>query len=310
MKRLLKYTLILMAAALSLPSCLVHEYPQGETDVEVTLHLQFPPEMIPYKTVTRAEEEGSLMQIRYLVKAYLYSGDAWDAVPRQELTLYGDASSALDRDVSMILPAGKYRFSVWTDYTDEEGGNLFWDADNMDKVSIIAPYQGNPACREAFCGREILDFSALNASGQRVDKDVPMTRPLARYELVANDKEEFFTKFSKSGQGNTKAAYDLSGYFVRIDYRYFLPSVYDVRRDVNVDSRTGAYFTVPVYERDGEVVMAHDFVLAGDEETSVVIDMTLFDDKGVNLGTVAGIQGPLVRGGITTVRGTLLTDGT
>lgn len=305
MKRLFYHILLVTAAVLLLPSCLVHEFPEGQIDVDVAVTMVFNDQMTPYKTVTKAD----FWQIRYTLKVFEYSGDAYDRRARYTAVFYKDIDGTLDNTVHLSLPAGKYQIMAWADYTDREGGNYFWNPEEVSDVILAEEYSGHTEYRDAFYGGQIVDYSAYTASGLTAQVEIPMTRPLARYEMIALDKDDFLDKLFKT-QG-TKVSYDIRDYFVQIDYQYFLPSEFNMRTGKNVNSRTGVSFRCPVLQREnGDVVMAYDFVLATERETRIVANLTLFDPEGINLGTVRGIEVPVVRGGITTVQGKLLTAGT
>lgn len=60
---------------------------------------------------------------------------------------------------------------------------------------------------------------------------------------------------------------------------------------------------------DGDVDLGWDWVIVGPEEGVVVVALEFYDATGEYISTVNNITVPLMRGQVTTVKGTLLTRG-
>ncbi len=312
MRKTLKYILMAMAAALALPSCLVHEFPEGNRDVDVAVNLDFKYPMTPFKTVTKA---GPRYVVRYTLNAYEFSGVAYDRHPKYTATFYREDPSSMDNTLHINLPAGKYKLQVWADFVAADREDTFWVPSDFTHVSIAGTYLGSSDYRDAFAGEVDADVSDIRASGMSALVVMPMHRPLAKYRLVATDKQEFLTKLVKSlgyddtKADETKAGYDFSRFTARVEYMQFFPSQHNMFSDRPVNSATGVSYTSNLVEQENEEIeIAFDYVLAEDE-TQVTLAVTLFDALSENLGTIRGITVPLKRGGITTVTGSFLTKG-
>ena len=315
MRKIYKYICLAAAAILSLPSCMVHEFPEGERNVDIAITLQFDKAMTDYKTVTKVDPSDLQgLQVRYTLKAFEYSGDAYDKKAKYTATFYREDLSSMDNTLHFILPAGRYRIICWADYS-VPGSDTFWNPADFTAVTISDVYYGDSDWRDAFYGEVNVDVSDFRASAMSYLAVMPMNRPLAKYRLVATDKDDFVTRSLGKGAedtkgDDTKAGFDFTTFTSRVDYLNFFPSAFNTFNGRNVDSRTGLFFDGNLREIDnGEVEMAIDYVLAVETETKVTLNLTLFDAAGTDLGTVRSITIPIVRGGITTVEGKFLTTG-
>lgn len=290
-----------------LPSCLVHEFPEGVEEVDVAITLDFQDVISPYKTVTKADADG--WDVRYTLKAYEYSGDAYDKRARFSTVVYKEDASSPANTLHFILPAGKYKILLWTDYVSEDLRTTFWDPEDLGRVILPDEYVGNYDFRDAFRGELDIDITDFHANGMTSLHVMPMHRPLGKFRILAIDKQEFLTK--NRSKVDTKGGYDFSRFEATVDYQQFFPSAYSCFYDRAVDSRTGISFSCYLNELDNEEVeVASDYVLLSESESDIVLNVTLFDYLGEDLGTIRNIIVPMKRNGLTTVRGSFLTKGT
>lgn len=309
MIKTLKYILLAAGAALMLSSCLVHEFPEGIEEVDVAINLDFQDVLTPFKTVTKAHQKSAEdnCRIRYTLNAYEYFGAAYDKKPRYSAVYYKDDPSSPANTLHFILPSGKYKLLLWVDYIydyDDQGVS-FWDPADLGKVTISNEYYGASDRRDAFRGELDIDISDFHATGMSSLHVMPMHRPLGKYVIVATDRQDFLTK------NLTKAGYDFSSFTAVVDYQQFFPSAYSCFYDRATGSSTGISYSCYLDEKEnGEVEMAFDYVLLAEQESDLVLNITLFDALGENLGTVRNVIVPMKRNGLTTVRGSFLTKGT
>ena len=140
-----------------------------------------------------------------------------------------------------------------------------------------------------------------------------MERPLAKYRFIATDLKEYeelrLREAEKDGDlTSTPPPIDLSKYKVVITYGGFYPTVYNLATDEPIDVRTGVNFNiVPRKIEEEEVDLGFDYVFIGRQESGVNVSLSIYDEKGKLVAGMSGIEVPLRRGQLTTVRGKFLT---
>lgn len=307
MIKTLRHILLAAGAALMLSSCLVHEFPEGIEEVDVAINLDFQDVITPYKTVSKAllKAADENCRVRYTLKAYEYAGDAFDKRARFTTVIFKEDASSPANTLHFVLPSGKYKILCWADYVYDDERTVFWEPADLGKVTLPEDYYGASDRRDAFRGELDIDITDFHATGMSSLHVMPMHRPLGKYVLVATDKQEFLTK------NLTKAGYDFSTFTAVVDYQQFFPSAYSCFYDRATGSSTGISYDCTLVEKDnGEVEMAFDYVLLSEQESDIVLNITLFDAQGEDLGTVRNVKVPMKRNGLTTVRGSFLTKGT
>lgn len=328
-----KYLVILILALLAVSGCDIHEYPVGEHDVDVALNLVFDYDLPQYKIIdykTRADEPTAAgrypYQARYVVD--FYRDDNETVTPNYRFTFTGSNVEDLSRTEHVLVAPARYRILAWTDFVETEGSLPFYDivdmknitfhGDNPDVISYTGKgYKGNNDFKDAFRGEQTLDLSAFNQNGSKADVTVDMQRPLAKFNIIATDKDQLITFWlkqleargieTKDGTENV----DLNLFNVRIFYNGYLPSVFNNFTDRPVSSDTGILFEGKFNElQSGDVELAFDYVMVNGKESSVNISIAIYDDLWEEISVIPGINIPLLRSHLTTVRGKFLTTGT
>ncbi len=100
-----------------------------------------------------------------------------------------------------------------------------------------------------------------------------------------------------------------SDYYIRFYYTSFMPFMFDMFKNKPIDSRAGVQFDSEFSPISmDEVLMGFDYVMVNGHESSVIVQVALYDKKTNNLLSLTpSITVPIVRSRITTVRGDFLT---
>ena len=287
----------------------VHELPVGESDVAVTLHLQFDYEMPQYKIVEvnskNAEEATWAYDARYHVWVFQV-GPSYDSMADSEkeavqrLVFTQEEVAFLERDVTLMMPRGVYEVLVWTDFVPEGSrDDFFWDTTHPSALTVKPEQLGGNDFRMAYGGRLKVDTRALLENDSHLEGVVAMERPLAKFNFVSTDLDEFRQMYGQV---------DILTYGVEFAYNGFMASVYNLFKDRTVDSLLGQHFSSSfTVSEAGEVEMGFDYVLVGTRETSVEMNLALFGPSGESLGGTSAVFVPLMRSHLTTVRGKFLS---
>lgn len=240
-KKLATYLLYLLLPTLT-ASCL-YEHPvmteDGEIGVDPTsvtlntnLKLNF--------TMPAAEEGGAALsrpaagdapqyRHRFIVDAYLERVFVARQIIYQNIT---DGRDEITLPVNMKLHARNYEIAVWTDYVqmpDEEEGitgteEYFYNTTDNHLLTVLGSetYRGNNEYKDAFCGSARLDLEEYRDEwNAQVSLDMELKRPVARYELVANDVAKFLKRFDDGTLSG-------SSFTVRLKYISYLNVGYNV----------------------------------------------------------------------------------
>ena len=153
--------------------------------------------------------------------------------------------------------------------------------------------------------------SVLNVDEEDTEQAITLTRPFARYRLIANDVEGYLNLI-KNGE-NLPAIEDLQ---VCVTYEGFFPTGFDVATGKPNDALNIGinYTTAPVsatgYPETEARQVGADFVLTNGEESFVTVTVQMTNKHtGEAISTVSGIKIPYKRGHLTTVTGRFLTTG-
>lgn len=219
--------LLLLPAFVS--SCL-HEEPEltadGELGVDptavnimtnLTLETSFEP--VDINRSTRAATDTYLH--RFVVAAYEGTQKVAQQVVYQEIQA-GETTVSIP--LTMKLHARNYQLAVWADYavkTDEVISQTFYDTDNMAFILRATPYKGNSKYYDAFYGNTPLDLTAYRDQWNViVPVEVKMSRPMARYNLIATDVVKFLKKIADKEITGKK-------FTITVKYNYYLPTGFD-----------------------------------------------------------------------------------
>ena len=315
MRNFMNHTLLLLLLIFATVACDVHHDPVGGEDVALTLHLRFDKGIVPWHTIevpTRAAG-GANFQVRYTLRLFRYVSGTWERTPAYETTFYGDNLADPDCDVELSVAPANYRVAVWTDC--ENSGKPYYDASDFGEIQM-AITDGNDEYRAAWFCADDLELAPILTVGSTWEQTLHLVRPHARYRVIATDKDEFLSYWASQLAQRSGAmvkdieALDINKFHVRYTYPQYLPSAFSIFADRPVDARTNISFDAPmVLNEDGTVSLGFDYVLVGQDEGSVVVTLTFYDENWEAVSSIPNIEIPLKRSALTTVTGKILTHG-
>ena len=269
------------------------------------LLLTLPDSVLPDYAATKAT--GATPALRLTVEAYRQGTQT--RVLHEVMRCTEQADSTWQ--ATLTLAAGSYDLRLWADWaTDGTTGSPYYDTDDLAAVTVLTD---NYVAGELTGAKDAAYATAAVtlAAGGTHDEAVTLVRPLARYRLVATDVADYLALAARDGDGLPP----LSGLQVRVAYAGFFPTGFNVATGRPNDALTGIAYTTAVTEADGydpadARQVGADFVLAGDDDSSVTVTVQLTDTAtGETVSTLTGIRIPYRRGCLTTVAGSFLTAG-
>ena len=321
-------------ALLCITSCAVHEWPEP-TPADVIVNLDFDTQMPQYKVLneegTRASHDGRDYDIRYTIAAYrLLQDGSYAEEPFLMKVFSKDEIEELNATFRFSIDEGSYRFYVWTDFVlAGTQSDYFYNTTSFRRISLQGTHEGNNDFRDAFSGSADLKVIRRGSKETPSTVTVQMRRPLAKFEFITTDLQEFITKTieamirkeeaeaaAKAGEtkpeGDTKTpVVDLEKYTVVFFYSGYMPNAYNMMEGKPCDSATGVKFSSAISAIDNhDARLGFDYVFVNGEESSVMVTVALYDEEGTQLSISRQIEVPIKRSMLTTVRGSFLMQNT
>lgn len=316
-------------------SCAVHEWPEP-TPAGVILNLDFNTEMPQFMVLdvngTRASRDGNDYELRYTVEAYRQLSDgSWSETPHGRYTFTKEDLSDLNTTVRLDIDEGTYRFYVWTDFVLKgTAADYFYTTGNFRSIRLQGEHEGDNDFRDAFVGNADLTVRRFSASQTPSTVTVPMERPLAKFEFVSTDLQEFITKTMEEmlrkdsgkadkpgkdsgdeGDGTKSPVVDLNKFRVVFYYSGYMPCAFNMMDNKPCDSATGVRFNSTIRAVDDhEARLGFDYVFVNGKESSVMVTVGLFDEEGTQLSMSNQIEVPIKRSMLTVVKGSFLMQNT
>ena len=309
------FLLFICALALGcLAGCSVHEFTEsGEQGASVALSLEIRIDDVlllqhDIRYATKATETAA----RYIVRFYPVLMEGFSTKAAFEFTM--TEADLRDRTYSLPVAPMDYHIEVWADWIS--GATDFYDTADFGSIEVSTkPYAGAEELRDAYCGSLDLDLSPYHSAHSIATASVTLHRPLARLRFLSTDKEDFLRYWASQlailDGTNVKDpdAIDLGSFRVVVTYPQYMPSVYNLHDGTVVDSATGVSFESRIKElADGNLELAWDWIFVYGDDASVVVNISVFDDKGRPVVSLDDIQVPLTPGASTTVTGELLSS--
>ena len=321
-------------ALLCITSCAVHEWPEP-SPADVIVNLDFDTQLPQYKVLneegTRASHDGRDYDIRYAIAAYRLLQDGSYAEEPFLLKVFSkDEIEELNASFRFSIDEGSYRFYVWTDFVlAGTRSDYFYNTTSFRRISLRGTHEGNNDFRDAFSGSADLKVIRRGSKETPSTVTVQMRRPLAKFEFITTDLQEFITKTieamirkeeaeaaAKAGEtkpeGDTKTpVVDLEKYKVVFFYSGYMPNAYNMMEGKPCDSATGVKFSSAISTIDNhDARLGFDYVFVNGEESSVMVTVALYDEEGTQLSISRQIEVPIKRSMLTTVRGSFLMQNT
>lgn len=330
--REIKYSIIMLFQILFLSACDVHQWPEAPDSVKCHIRLNYDASMTEWNhnydgkdvlelgygdTYDSRRDDGI---IRYIIRTYPISdrkGLIQDYT--QEFVLTKEISEGYDHEVTLDLLPGRYNVMVWSDLVQGEGDPCYYDASNFAEIRLQGEHSGNNDYRDAFRGSGNIELVSDIVAHSPDTLDILMQRPLAKFELISNDLGEFIEKeavrVASKAEGNDSSlspdvptkTIDIDDYKVAFYYVGFMYDTYSMTTDKPVDSSTGVLFESSLNQlTESEATIGFDYIFVNGENSSVTVQIGIFDKEGTRISLSEPIQIPLRRSYHTIIRGMFL----
>lgn len=241
-------------------------------------------------------------KIRYVIRTFPVGASYAKVEPVQEFTIVKDAKDGFDHTATRDFLVGSYDVMVWADLFPEGREVSCYNVDNFGKIALDLAATGNNDYRKAFRGMTTVDVAETEEPSEAT---ISMQSPLARFELVSDDLQEFLAARRTAG-GNSLS---LDDFKVVVFYTGYMPSVYSLYTDKPVDSATGVSFESSFRViSDEEVGLGFDYVLVGENASAVNVKVGVYDADGKLVSASSAVRVPLQRGENTVKTGSFLTS--
>lgn len=280
-----------------LAACDVHEWPEMpeyarlhlrldyETKMTKWLHLYDGDSVINQSFGETYENHCSYGKIRHIVRTYPISEKERTLQDyTQEFVITRDIVDGYDYEVTLDLLPGNYNIIVWSDLVASDEDDYYYNASDFTEITLQGTHQGNTNHRDAFHGKCNIELFRSNIF-QHVDTiDITMKRPLAKFEIVANDLSDFIKS----------KAEDIDKCKVIIQYVGFMPDAFSLFTNKPVDATMGVMFESTLKELNAmEASMGFDYVFIGDKESVITIKIGVYNGDGQQIAMTNQIEVPI-----------------
>ncbi len=330
MRQNIQHTLIYVLLAL-LTACNVHEWPEPAERVPLRLKLHYETDMTIWEhvydgsntveqrlgdTYANRCEQG---KIRYIIRVYpMESEHAVQEAYTEEFVFTKDIADGYEHEVALDLRSGDYTIRVWSDIVENDGMDSHYNATNFGEIVQQGTHEGNNDFRDAFRGGNTVSLVTDVTKPKAVSLDITMQRPMAKFEFISTDVEEFVEHeiVRKMSNGNVPnmdpdnvSHVDFNDYMVVFSYVGFMPDTYSIYTDKPVDSSTGVMFRSTLKElSEKEASLGFDYVLVSGLASTVTLQIGVFNKERAPISLTDPIEVPVKRDRHTVVRGRFLTS--
>ncbi len=369
--------------AIVMNSCDVHEFPEPGEQAEFVLNLHYATDLEEWHHAYKVPGSGTRVSdpdstrgcvpygdMRYHIRAYRRTENtrAGGELVR-EFIFNRSVSQNYDASFKLDLPVGNYSFYIWSDLVEYETDDRFYNSSNFSEICIAGDsHCGNTDHRDTFRGYLDLDLVADIYEKDPEQYDVLMQRPMAKFEFVTTDLQEFIEREVRNEETRNEEArnegsrneqvdeslqidpphkvgtkgitthgistlgeqrpddfqfntsfkadlpaeapnktIDIRNYRVVFHYVGYMPNTYNIFNDKPVDSATGVKFDSKISRfNDKEASLGFDYVFVNGSESSVMVQIAIYDKEGRQVSLTNPIEVPLRRDLHTVMRGSFL----
>lgn len=331
-----------MVVMLAAAGCNVHEFPREDAVPRhpFLLHLDMTTNMnmslyqtIDYKTRTEGVDGSKATPIslgefdlRYIIK--VYRSDTRQFTREADTTIVltkTPVAGNYDEDVSLMLEDSEYKFIAWADFVQRgTAADYFYKTDDFAEI-ILADCNNHIAgtdFRDAFRGEQDATVDCTGKpAGYSQQVTMVMQRPMAKFQFVSTDLEDFITRvvqmkmqqMSVAGgdvrnEADVRANIDLNEYKIVFRYTGFMPCSINMYTNKPADAWTGVSFESKIDKlSETEAELGFDYVFVNGSESKVSVSVEVLDTDDNVMARINPIDVPLVRNKLTVVRGAFLT---
>ena len=319
MKNIVRYISLSLLSAVLLAGCCIHEWPEPPAKVDFRLVTEFNTDMTVYnhpyegrsvEIETKGKLESGIM--RYTIRAYPLN---ISSIYSEEFVFTFDLGETdYNQEFDLALVPGEYNLMVWADLT-ADGKTYHYDVSDFGGIRLQGdPHPANTNYRDAFRGTK--QITLISDIYDRLPETyiVEMRRPLAKFEFLTNDVQEFLEKEATRLQSradsngtmpDTRLA--VEDYNVKFFYVGFMPFEYSMHTDRPVDSSTNVIFESKMSRlSESEATLGFDYVFTQPDGNDIDLQIGIYDEDGMQLSLTDVIRVPLWRDVHTVVRGSFL----
>ena len=126
LRSIISRLLAAVVITVGLVGCDVHQLPEGEEIVNLTLTLNFDTVMPLYKEVQYSTKSGDI-KVRHTVKYFASTGVTGSWREQPEITQVIETDQIRQETIKVILEPIMYNILVWTEFIDAKGNSLYYD---------------------------------------------------------------------------------------------------------------------------------------------------------------------------------------
>lgn len=330
MKRTLAF--IICLPLLFLCSCDVHIWPELPEEVSVHIKLNYDTEMTKWNHLYDGEkvvEQNFGPQyenihtngkIRYIVRAYPVSENQRSLQNYTREFIYTkDLVNGYNHDFIVRLPSGKYNIMVWSDLQEAGKETYYYNAGVFSDIHLSGEHIGNTDYKDAYRGTGEIEVISDVVEYVPEILEIQMQRPLAKFEFITNDVEEFIYKETtrikskvsadnnESTDGEPTITINIEDYKVVFYYVGFMPNSYSMFTDKPVDSSVGVMFESTLKRLSkNNASIGFDYVMVNGKKSAVTVQIAIFDSEGLQLSLTDPVEVPLQRSHHTVLKGMFL----
>lgn len=308
MKTLLHILTLLLTMSI-FSSCGIHEFPDDNpvdpTLVNLTIYSKFNINTLSSDNLFTSIGEDQL--IRFVIE--LYKIDNMNKpLERREVLVDKHNSLNVTFNEKFKLNALKYRVLVWCDYVDKNNKvDQFYNSKLMRSIYFMEPLISSTDNRDCFGGAADLDLLPYRSLWNvNIELPVTLTRPVAKYALIANDIAKYITKAKTKGE--TPVTEDINNYTAVIWFPGFMPNCFNVHSGEPSDSKTGMHYISKLQVlNNNEALICFDYPLVNGLRSQARVMIQLYDGQGRLINEIDDVTFKIRRDSLTIVRSDFLT---
>ncbi len=244
--------------------------------------------------------------IRWTVDAYHSAGDGTGALgDRAKRIVETERFTGQDSHSfnTFLLSEGQYTLLVWVDLVERGSrSDLHYATADLRQVTCIGPggtFTGFDPSKDAFAAAVTTTVRPSGRLCQGVSLSIDAIRPLAAYQLIATDVDDF-----KEARPGVYPSVTIG------EYQMFIPRGYNVQLGVAMDYRENASYTYnfDITGDEGEAVVASDYMFIGHAPAAYTLDISTYTSTDTAVSSASDIGLALVRNGMLVIRGAFLSS--
>jgi hypothetical protein len=252
--------------------------------------------------------------------------------------IYNNAApmeTILTPDVAAELKSYAPKNEKWADYVDNDSlSDKFYLTGDFAKVDIARDADGkhiigNNEYRDAFNGHvDVEVLPVYETDVPPVEGHIEMKRPLAKFEFITDDLDEFVARVLEKKALEAQASgevlpeealkpssVDLNEFRIVIRHMGFMPDLFSLL------DHTGGVEGNPIYSTPSvsfesriqrinqtEASLGFDYVFVNNNESKLKLSVSVYNKNNTLLSSVPDVVIPIKRSKLTTIRGSFMTQ--